>query len=190
MAFLSESQLQGLGLASVGDNVLISDKVSFYNTSNIKIGSNVRIDDFAILSAGEGGIEMGNYIHIACYSSLIGKGKIVLGDFANISSRVSIYSSNDDYSGTTMTNPMIPNVYKQVIHGDVIIERHVIVGSGSVILPNVVLYEGVAIGALSLVKDSCNSWKIYTGNPARYLKDRSRKLLQFEAKLISNSHIE
>lgn len=51
---------------------------------------------------------IGNYIHIAVYSSLIGSGRITLMDYSNISSRVSIYSSNDDYSGNYMSNPMVP----------------------------------------------------------------------------------
>ena len=81
---------------------------------NIVIGNNVRIDDFVVLSAGQGGIEIGNYIHIAVFSSLIGAGRIALSDFCNISSRVSIYSSSDDYTGEYMTNPMMPKILTNV----------------------------------------------------------------------------
>lgn len=184
MAFLSVSELNKLGFVSVGENVLISDKASIYNPGKISIGSNVRIDDFCVLSAGEGGIFIGSYIHIAVFSSLIGAARIELSDFCNISSRVSIYSSSDDYSGETMTNPMIPMNLKNVRNGRVIIERHVIVGAGSVILPGVRLQEGVAIGALSLVNKECEAFKIYSGVPAKLLKDRSRNLLKLEAKLL------
>ena len=85
MAFLTEDQIKAMGFLRVGKNCLLSDKASYYNCKNIKIGNNVRIDDFCVLSAGIGGIEIGNYIHIAVYSSLIGAGKIVLNDFCNIS---------------------------------------------------------------------------------------------------------
>ncbi len=44
--FYDSSELSKLGLKSVGKNVLISDKCSIYNPSNISIGDNVRIDDF------------------------------------------------------------------------------------------------------------------------------------------------
>lgn len=187
MAFLSGKQIEEMGFASVGENVLISDKASFYNCQNITIGTNVRIDDFCVLSAGVGGIDIGCYTHIAVYSSFIGAGKIQLQDFCNVSSKVSIYSSNDDYSGTWMTNPMIPKEYTNVDHADVIIGRHVIIGSGSVVLPGVILGDGVAIGALSLVNKSCDSFGIYSGIPAKRVKDRKRDLLALE-EMIDRGH--
>ena len=65
---------------------------------------------------GKGGIEIGNYIHIAIFCSLQGEGKITLEDFSGISSRVSIYSSNDDYTGEFMSNPTVPAEYTNVTH--------------------------------------------------------------------------
>jgi galactoside O-acetyltransferase len=62
---------------------------------------------------------------------------------------VAIFSSNDDYSGNYLTNPMVPSAFTNVLHGDVILKKHVIVGSGSVILPNLTIEEGVSIGALT-----------------------------------------
>ena len=58
MSFLNDEQLKDLGLKSYGKNVIISDKASLYNAKNISIGNNVRIDDFCILSAGDGGITL------------------------------------------------------------------------------------------------------------------------------------
>lgn len=183
MAFLSKEQIDSMGFKSVGENTLLSDKASYYNCKNISIGNNVRIDDFVVLSAGVDGIEIGSYIHIAVFSSIIGAGKIILKDFCNISSRVSIYSSNDDYSGEYMTNPMIPSEFTNVTHGAVSIGKHVIVGSGSVILPNVILEDGVAVGALSLVTKDCGAFGVYIGTPAKKVKERKRDLLELEKKL-------
>lgn len=176
MAFLTEKQLFEVGFASFGENVLISDKASFYGTDKIHIGSNVRIDDFCVLSAGQGGIQIGNYIHIAVYSSIIGAGKVTLSDFCNISSRVSIYSSNDDYSGQYMTNPMVPSEFTNVTHSPVYLGEHVIIGSGTVILPGVTLEEGVAIGCLSLVNINCDANFIYAGSPIRKIKNRETNM--------------
>lgn len=187
MALLSRDQLLQMGFASVGEPVYISDKASFYGTSRIHLGNHLRIDDFAVLSAGSGGIELGNYIHIAVYSSLIGAGKITLGDFANISSRVSIYSSSDDYSGATMTNPMVAEQFKKVEHAPVMIGRHVIVGCGAVVLPGVTLHEGAAVGALSLVNRDCQAFGIYAGTPAVWRKERSRDLLALEQAFLRQS---
>lgn len=182
MGVLTREQIEGMGFSYVGENSRLSDKASYYNCGNIVIGDNVRIDDFCVLSAGNGGIEIGSYIHIAVYSSLIGAGKIILSDFSNISSRVSIYSSNDDYSGSSMTNPMVPEEYTNVTHADVTVERHVIIGSGSVVLPGVILEEGVAIGALSLVSKNCQAFGIYSGVPAKRIKERCKNFLALEEK--------
>lgn len=180
MPVLNEQQLSELGFKKLGRNVRISDKASIYNAANIAIGDNVRIDDFAVLSAGAGGITLGSHIHIAVYTSLIGAGAIVIDDFANLSSKVSIYSSSDDYSGETLTNPCIPDCYKSVTHADVRIMKHVIIGCGSVVLPGVSVSEGVAIGALSLVNKDCQPFNIYAGVPAKLVKGRKKKLLQLE----------
>lgn len=181
MACLDTAQLTALGLRACGEDVRISDRASIYNPAAISLGNHVRIDDFCILSPGTGGIVIGDYVHIAAYTCLIGAARISLGDFANLSSRISVYSSSDDYSGESMTNPMVPGAYKNVQSEEVIIGRHVIVGSGSVILPGVELGEGVAVGALSLVRSDCIPFSIYAGTPARRLGDRSRNLLSVEA---------
>ena len=190
MGLLTREQIKEMGFSHVGENVRLSDKASYYNCKNIVIGDNVRIDDFCVLSAGDGGIEIGRFIHIAVYSSLIGAGKIVLHDFCNISSKVAIYSSNDDYSGASMTNPMVPHEYTNVSHADVIIGRHVIVGSGSIVLPGVTLDTGVAIGALSLVTRSCEEFGIYSGIPAKRIKERKRDLLELEELLLTKTQTD
>jgi len=188
MAFYSKQELLNLGFFSVGENPMISSRASFYGCSRIVIGDHVRIDDFCILSAGEGGIELGSYIHLAVYSSIIGAGKVHIHDFCNISSRVSIYSSNDDYSGEFMTNPMVCELYTNVTHGPVILNKHVIVGAGSVILPNVTIGLGGAIGALSLVNSSLNPLGIYAGQPVKYIKARKENFLELEAQFIKSKY--
>lgn len=185
MANLSRSEIECMGFAALGVNVIISDKASLYNCKGISIGNNVRIDDFCVLSAGSGGIKIGNYVHIAAYSSLVGSGAIILSDYCGLSSRVSIYSSSDDYSGAAMTNPVVPLKYTNVRHADVILKKHVIVGSGSVILPGVLLEEGVAIGAISLVNKSCDAFCIYSGNPIRKISERKKDLIDIEINFIN-----
>lgn len=178
MGWLTSEQIAELGFASVGKQVLLSDKASFYGCDRIHLGSHVRIDDFCVLSAGIGGINLENHVHIAVYCSLIGGGNIRIADYSGLSSRVSIYSSNDDYSGRFMSGPAVPSAYTQIIHKDVRLDKHVIVGAGSVILPGVHLEQGVAIGALSLVRKSCAEFGIYFGNPAKRIAERKRDMLE------------
>ncbi len=177
MSFYTQNELEELGFKKLGKNVLLSKKSSVYGYDRISIGDNTRIDDFAIISAGAGGVEIGRNVHIACFSSLIGQSKIVLNDFSGLSSRVSIYSSSDDYSGNNLTNPTVPPEFTNVDSRDVIISKHCIVGAGSIILPGVILQEGVAIGALSLVLKSCEAWTIYSGTPIKRLKEREKNCL-------------
>lgn len=184
MAWLTLEQIAAMGFVSVGHDTQLSDRASYYNCQNIRIGHHVRIDDFCVLSAGEGGIDIGNYVHIAVYCSLIGAAKISLADFSGLSSRVSIFSSSENYKGEFMTNPTIPKEFTKVQHGEVNICRHAGVSSGGIILPNVTLEEGVVIGALSLVTKNCSAFGIYAGVPAKRINERKRNLLELEKKLM------
>lgn len=183
MAFLTRDEIDSMGFQSVGENVYLSDKASYYNCKNIAIGNNTRIDDFSVLSAGDGGIEIGSYVHIAIGVSLIGAGKISIKDFAGLSSRVSVYSSNDDYSGEFMTNPMVPAELTNVTSLPVTIGKHAIIGSGTVILPGLSIEDGVAVGALSLVTKNCEAFSVYIGTPAKKIKKRKRDLLELEGNI-------
>jgi len=190
MALLTEQQLKEHGFLHVGKNVRISDKASFYGASRISIDDNSRIDDFCVFSAGEGGIYIGKNVHVAVFCSLIGQGRIELKDFANLSSRVAIYSSSDDYTGSSMTNPTIPDEFKKVEHGPVTLGKHVIVGVGSAILPNVEISDGSGVGALSLVKDSVPKGVIVGGVPAKKMADRKSTIFTLEQEFIKKHRPE
>jgi acetyltransferase-like isoleucine patch superfamily enzyme len=182
MPHLDKEELKKFKYA--GKNVLVSSLASIHNPGNISIGDYSRIDDFCILSAGEGGITIGRNVHIAVYVSLIGKEKIQVDDFAGISSRTSVYSSNDDYSGNFMTGPTVDAQFTNVTHGSVHIGKHAVIGAGCVILPSVNIMEGAIVGALSLVKKDCESFGIYIGAPAKKVSTRSNRLLKLEEEFL------
>lgn len=187
-SFYTMTELQKLGFKSLGgEDILISRKVSIYEAENMIIADHVRIDDFCILS---GTITLGEYIHISAYTALYGGNcGIVLKDFVTVSSRCAIYAITDDYSGEAMTNPMIPEQYRNVIGGTVILEKHTLVGSGCTILPKITIHEGVAIGSMSLINKSLDSWGIYAGIPCRRIKERSKNLLKIEQDFIRESQL-
>ena len=177
-SFLNDAEIRILGLKSYGCNVLVSRYARFYSPCNISIGNNVRIDDFCIVS---GNVSIGNYVHISSHTVLTsGYAGIVIEDYANFSQRVNVFANSDDYSGESMTNPMVPAEFKNLVQEQVVICKHVIIGCGSVILPGVVIKEGCAVGALSLINHSTKEWMIYAGIPARIIKPRSRALLDME----------
>ena len=187
MSFLNKQEIQELGFKKVGENALISRFAKFYGSHNIEIGDNVRIDDFVIISAGQGGVTIGNYVHIAIFASIQGDAQVVISDFVGISSKVSIYSSSDNYFGHSLTNPTVPIKFRKIQSRNIFLGKHVIIGSNSVILPGSILKNGVAIGALSTVNQECDEFYIYSGNPLSKLIKRSKKMLLLETAFLEES---
>ena len=186
-SYYSREELEALGLRELGADVRISRKASIYGAEKICLGSHVRVDDFCILS---GDIHIGNYVHISAYTALFaGDAGIVLEDFTGISSRCAVYAITDDYSGQAMTNPTVPETYRNVIGGQVVLEKHALIGTGSTVLPGVRVGEGSSVGAMSLVNRSLESWGVYAGVPCRRLKDRSCQLLELEAQLLAQEEV-
>lgn len=181
--YLSESELHSLPFRQIGEGILIDKSVSLVNIENISIGNNVRIDAFTMIIA-TGEINIGSHIHISAYCYLAGRAGIELNDFSNLSSGVRLYSISDDYSGASLTNATVPERFKQLASGRVVLGRHVIIGSGTMVLPNVQVAVGCAIGALSLVNKSTEAWGVYAGAPVRRIRDRSRQLLLLEERYL------
>ena len=104
-------------------------------------------------------------------------------DYSGISSRVSVYSSSDNYDGEYMTNPCLPNTVTNTLHKDVMIGKHVVIGSNSVVLPGVILTDGCAIGAMSLVNKSVHNQDVMAGIPIKKFKQRKLNIFDLENKL-------
>lgn len=187
MAYLSQEQLEKMGFKTLGVDVKISDKASIYNADRIEIGDNSRIDDFCVIS---GKMEIGAFVHIAAFCLIAGGDEgIIIGDFSGVSYASQIFSQSDDYSGMYLTSPLIPAQYKSEKKAQVILGRHVIVGASSVIFPGVTLAEGCSIGAMSLVTKSTEAWGVYTGIPARRIKERNKNMLELEKNFIEEYNI-
>ncbi len=131
-----------------------------------------------------GPIDIGSYVHIGSYSLLSGGDGIRMGDFSGLSQGVKIYSRSDDYSGEYLTNPCVPPQFTNAIGGLVTLGRHVILGSGSVVLPGVTIGDGSSVGALSLVNKDLAEWGVYFGAPVKRLRNRSQQLLALEQQLL------
>ena len=177
--FYTDNEIEKFGFKHLGQNVKISRYANIYHPNLVDIGNNVRIDDFCILS---GTINLGSFIHIGAYCGLYGGSSITLEDFSGLSARVLVYSISDDYSGKYMTNPTVAEEFKNEIRNPVLIKKHSIIGAGSIILPGVIIEEGCAIGAASLVNKSTDPWGIYAGVPVKLLKLRSKEILLLEKK--------
>lgn len=182
-SFYSESELAEIGFRNLGKNVLLSKKASIYGAETIEIGDNVRIDDFVLMS---GSIRIGNWVHIAAFSALYaGRFSIILNDFVTISSRNAIYAESDDYSGASLTNPLISGEFRKTYGGNIIFEKHTLLGTGCTVLPGAKLGEGASVGAMSLVNCDLGEWTVYAGIPVKRLKERDRNILELERSFLA-----
>jgi acetyltransferase-like isoleucine patch superfamily enzyme len=183
--FLDQAALRSLGVAHLGEGVLIHPTVIIIGLENLSIGDFSRIDAHSVILAN-GRVSIGRNVHIGAGCYIAGAGGVELGDFSGLSQGVCVYSASDDYSGGAMTNPTVPAAFTAAAKAPVVVGRHVIVGSGSVILPGAHLGEGCAIGALSLVNGSLAPWGVYVGAPVRLVRERRRDLLALEKRYLAS----
>lgn len=178
-SYFSDAELQRIGFDSLGTGVRLSRYARVYGPERVSLGDHVRIDDFCVLSASAS-LVLGRNVHVAAYCALFAMEPLTMADFSGLSSRVTIYTASDDYSGASLTNPTVPSRFRIVQRGSVHLGRHVIIGAGSIILPSVSIGEGGAVGALSLVNRDIPDWTIAAGVPAKAIRSRDKGLLAME----------
>lgn len=180
--YYSLKELKNFGIKKIGKDVFIEKSCRILGFNNIEIGNNVRIDSFCNLIVHKGSLNIFDNIHIGSFCHLVATGNIEIQSFAGLSQGVKVYSASDDFSGKFMTNPTIDKKFTNVKIKKVIIKKHSIIGANSVILPGVIIEEGVAVGALTLVNKSLKAWTIYSGVPAKKVIRRNQNILKLEKK--------
>ena len=182
--YYTEIELKDFGFKSIGTNVRISRDARIYGQENISIGNHVRIDDFTVLSAVNGYINLGNFIFIARNCHLSGYLGITMHDFSSMAANTIIYSASDDYGGDYLTAQAIPQKYTAHIGGPVSIGKHVIIGSSCNVFGPSEIGEGCSIGSMTLVQNVLEPWGIYVGIPCKRLKERKKGLLKLEKQFL------
>lgn len=87
---------------------------------------------------------MRSFVHISAYTALYGKNGIFIDDYSGLSPCCVIFSATDDFSGNYLIGPMVNPEFRNVTGGSVCIRKYVQIGVACVILPNVIVEEGVA----------------------------------------------
>lgn len=154
-----------------GANVIIGKTVRIRYPELIEIGDNVIIDDFTYISTA---LRIEGHVHIAAGCKLIGgtQSSVVIGEFSTLAPNVVLAAGSDDYVAG-IASPLVPAAFKgRAQIGTIAIGRHCIVGANSTVLPDVTFADGAAVGAQSLVKADLDSWSLYAGTPARFIKAR------------------
>lgn len=176
-SYWTQDELAGLGLASFGRHVYISRSATIDHPERVSVGDRVRIDAFSCIIASKP-VRIGSHVHLGTSVTINAVADVVIGDYSGIAAGTKIFTSDDDYGGEYLTGPTVETSDSNITIAPVIIGQHCIVGANSVVLPGTVLKDGVAVGALSLVKGELAEWNIFGGVPARRLKERSRGLLE------------
>jgi acetyltransferase-like isoleucine patch superfamily enzyme len=138
---------------------------------NIEFGHDIIIDDFVFIYAKKK-IKIGNYVHIACFVSILGGEEFSMDDFSWISSGARIFTGSDDLKGWGFGNPTISEEYRNVRRAPIRLGSFTCIGANSVILPGVTIGEGATVGACSVVTKDLEPWGVYIGNKRVAERDR------------------
>lgn len=166
-------------------NVKTFEFTKIIGIDNIRFGKNIIIDDFVFIYAKKK-INIGNFVHIACFSSISGGGELVMEDFSGLSSGCRIITGSDDYKGWGFGNPSIHEKFRNAEIGSIKICKFSIIGANTVILPNVTIGEGVTVGAGSVVSKDLQPWGIYIGNKKVGERDKDSVLSNYQNFVQSN----
>lgn len=170
-------------LKSCGTDVRIFETVKIVYPERVDIGHHVIIDDFVLIIPGEAG-RIGNYVHIASFTSITGGGVFILEDFSAIATGTRLLTGTDDFVGAALTNPTAPMEYRNVTRSVVRLQKHALVGANAVVLPGVTIGEGATVGAGSVVTRDLEPWTVNVGVPARPVRKRPREeILRLEQEL-------
>jgi dTDP-4-amino-4,6-dideoxy-D-glucose acyltransferase len=171
-SFLSRNEVSQLGLGAHGDAIHISRHARIYEPSRIRLGSHVRIDDFAVISPGSGRIYLAGHNHIAVGVLLFGS--ISIGAWSTVSSRTAIYARSDDFRFDAVTYPDTDDeTLRRTIDIPIAIGERVVIGTGCTLLPGAQVGSGISVGAMSLVTRPLLEAGLYLGVPARHRRSRS-----------------
>lgn len=178
MSVYSPQELTDFGFASLGHDVRIDRRAAIFGARNIHMGSHVRIDCFAVITAGPADVVIGPYTHIAPHTYVSGaQGGVTLGHGSGLAPFVALYSAVEDYTRGHLTNPTVPGDLRSPIVGPILIAPHAAIGSSSVVLCGIAVGFGASVGALSLVTRRVRPFEIVHGNPIRRTGARERGAL-------------
>jgi len=156
-------------LVHIGTKSRIKSDVKIIgNAKRVTIGENFKIWHRCFLSVTSGTISIGDNGHLGVdvYINAT-KGNVIIGDFVAIGPKTQIYSYSDTYD----IGKMIGESHKVA---DVKVGNNIFIGSGSIILPGVVINDGAIVAAGSVVNRDVPPYTIVGGIPAKVIKKRLR----------------
>lgn len=157
------------------ENIIFGKNIEIYNPADIEVKKFSWIDNYVVLDARFGFINIGSRVHIAPNCRIAGGGGVEIGDYVGISENVKIFSHSEIIQkGKKMSGPMVDEKDKGYKSKKIVIKNDAFIGTGSIILPGVTVEEGSVIGANSVVRKDLEPWTIYAGNPLRLVGKRPK----------------
>ena len=160
-----------------GEGVIIGKTVRIRYPDQVSIGDGTIIDDFCYISCSA---DIGKHCHIASHVNISGGGgRLKMGNYVGVASGCSLNIQSSDYLTASFELPSIPKALRFGGYGKMIyLSDHVLLGAHTVVLPDVILPEGTATTAQTIVRNkSYESWCLYSGPDAKKLLKRNNKKL-------------
>lgn len=135
---------------TIGNGSTIHMFATFYNPSNVKIGRDSIIGEWAVLD---------------------GRAPLIIGDHVDIASNVMIYNAEHDVQSKDFTKARM---------GKVVIEDYVFIGPRVIILPGVTIGRGAVVAAGAVVTKDVGALAIVGGVPAKEIGVRDADTLTYK----------
>jgi len=156
-----------------GKNLKIFENAKIIKPEVIEIGDNSEIDDFSFIYGGKG-IYIGRFVHISRFVSVIGGGKLYLGDYSVLADGARILTGTDSYYGGARMSTCLPLEQRNLKVSFVRINKDAFIGTNAIVHPGVTVGEGAIIGSGSLVLKDVEPWSINVGIPCKMIKKRPK----------------
>lgn len=137
----------------------------FYRRAGMTLPATSSIHWRAELYAPER-IVVGEHCTVGDSAFLDGRSGLVIGDAVNLGSHVTVYTRQHDVDSPDFAETGAP-----VTIGD-----HAWVASHAIVLPGVTIGEGAVVAAGAVVTKDVPAFAMVAGNPARFVRERSRDL--------------
>jgi len=154
-------------------NSQIDSTVKFYGDGDVVIGDRSRIDQGVIICSGPKGVFIGDNVHISSNVLIAGtNGRVEFRDFSGVGAGSKFYTASEDpLSG--LTNPTIPQQFRNCVAGDVIVMEHALIYADVIVCRGVTLGFGSGVGAKTIVKNDIPEGVLIAGNPNKVIGKRN-----------------
>lgn len=149
---------------------LVSPASKVQATTRIRFGRGTVVKAYVVVQTAGGRIEFGRECALSSFDHFsTGEGDVIIGDYVRFAPNCTIVGGSKavaDRNRRIIDHPETrPN--------GITIGDDVLVGAGSVILPNSQIGRGAVIGAGSVVQGNVADYTIVAGSPARVIGERN-----------------